>query len=91
MEREVSHINGTMILRYDHGALRVTLERQEAEVRATQEQVADTFVVDLDFFRTGSIPLEELEGMMDKGHRTIEDVFFALLSKEGLNAMKGTE
>jgi uncharacterized protein (TIGR04255 family) len=91
MEREVSHINGTMILRYDHGALRVTLERQEAEVRATQEQVADTFVVDLDFFRTGSIPLEELEGMMDKGHRTIEDVFFALLSQEGLNAMKGTE
>ena len=90
MEQRVAEVVGVLTLRHDHGSLRVSLERREPEIKAAREQLADMLVLDLDFFASDIRP-EVLGSMMDEAHRAIENLFFGVLSPEGVKAMEGSE
>lgn len=93
-ESEASEVAGSFLLKRPGGTLRLAfgdaLPSDRPQFGSKGAPIAG-FVLDFDFFRSGPVPASDLESFLDEGHRTIESLFFALVTPGALGVMEGRE
>lgn len=91
-DSEASEVSGAFFLKRPGGTLRLAfgdahlMDRPQIGPKGVP---MDGFALDFDFFRVGSTAIDEVDSFLDDGHRSIEELFFALVKPDALDVMEG--
>jgi uncharacterized protein (TIGR04255 family) len=88
----VREVQGSMVVEVPPALLRMTFGKaiQNSPRPGTPfAGLAEGFVLDFDFYREGSIPMDEMLPFLETGHEIIESWFFSLLRPDALKILEG--
>jgi uncharacterized protein (TIGR04255 family) len=91
-EGTVREIQGSMVVDVPPSQLRMTFGKaiQNSPRPGTPfAGLTEGFVLDFDFYREGSIPMDEMLPFLETGHEIIESWFFSLLRSDALKMLEG--